>query len=85
MASSPGSSWSWECQSRRLLPQGGVLFPFFAATPGHARALLEDAFRRQSAETLNVTVTDDAPLTGVLRSAGAKVKMEILELQGPLR
>jgi len=67
------------------LRQGGVLFPFFAATPGHARALLEDAFRRQGAETLNVVVTDDAPLTGLLRGVGAKVTMEILELQGPLR
>jgi hypothetical protein len=67
------------------LRQGGVLFPLFAATPGHARALLEDAFGRQSAETLSVTVTDDAPLTELLRGAGATVKMEILELQGPLR
>jgi hypothetical protein len=64
---------------------GGVLFPFFAATPGHARALLEEAFRRQGTETLSVTVTDDAPLTELLRGAGAQVKMEILELQGPLR
>lgn len=67
------------------LRQGGALFPFFAATPGHARALLEDAFRRESAETLRVTVTDDAPLRELLRGAGAKVVLETLELQGPLR
>lgn len=66
------------------LRQGGVLFPFFAATPGHARALLEDAFRRSGAKELNVTVTDDAPLAEVLRNAGAQTVMETYQLQGPL-
>lgn len=66
------------------LRQGGVLFPFFAASPGHARALLEDAFRRSNAEQLSVSVTDDAPLAQLLRSAGAEVIMETLQLQGPL-
>lgn len=66
------------------LRQGGVLFPFFAATPGHARALLEDAFQRVGAEELQVAVTDDAPLAELLRSAGAGTVMETLQLQGPL-
>lgn len=66
------------------LRQGGVLFPFFAATPGHARALLEDAFRRSGVEALHVAVTDDAPLAEMLRAAGAHVVMETFQLQGPL-
>jgi GNAT superfamily N-acetyltransferase len=66
------------------LRQGGVLFPFFAATQGHARALLEEAFHRAGAEVLHVVVTDDAPLAQVLRDAGAQGVMETLELQGPL-
>jgi len=66
------------------LRRGGVPFPFFAATPGHARALLEDAFRRFGGEDLQVVVTDDAPLVEVLKGAGAHVEMETLELQGPL-
>jgi len=66
------------------LRRGGVLFPFFAATPGHARVLLEEAFRRAGAEELQVAVTDDTPLAEVLRGAGAQTVMETLELQGPL-
>lgn len=66
------------------LRQGGGLFPFFAATPGHARALLEDALRRSGAQELNVTVTDDVPLVEVLRAAGAPTVMETYQLQGPL-
>jgi hypothetical protein len=66
------------------LRQGGGLFPFFAATPGHARALLEDAFHRVGAPVLHVTVTDNAPLVEMLRGAGAQTVMETLELQGPL-
>jgi GNAT superfamily N-acetyltransferase len=62
----------------------GVLYPFFAATPGHARALIEDAFRRKGSEVLHVVVTDDAPLAEQMRGAGAVVEMETLELQGPL-
>jgi len=66
------------------LRTGGVLFPFFAATPGHARALLKEAFRLAPAEVLHVAVTDDPPLVGLLRGAGAAVETEALELQGPL-
>lgn len=77
-----------EGKSMRLgmmdLRHGGMLFPFFAATPGHARVLLEDAFRRENAEALHVTVTDDVPLMELLRSAGAKVELDFVELQGPL-
>ncbi len=64
---------------------GGVLFPFFAATPGHARVLLEEALRRTGEQgPLHVVVMDDAPLEQLLRGAGAAVEMEMLELQGPL-
>lgn len=63
---------------------GGVLAPFFAATHGHARALLEEAFRRARAEVLRVVVTDDAPLVERLRSVGAVPELEMLELRGPL-
>jgi GNAT superfamily N-acetyltransferase len=67
------------------LRSGGVLFPFFAATPGHARVLLEEALRRMGTQgPLHVVVTDDAPLEQQLRGAGAAVEMETLELQGPL-
>jgi GNAT superfamily N-acetyltransferase len=61
-----------------------VLYPFFAATPGHARGLLEEALRRAGTEVLRVVVTDDAPLAELLQGAGATVEMELLELQGPL-
>lgn len=63
-----------------------LLFPFFAASHGHARALLEDAFSRVGAEVdvLTLVVTDDAPLVALLREAGAPVYHETLELQGPL-
>jgi GNAT superfamily N-acetyltransferase len=63
---------------------GEVLYPFFAATPGHARALMEDALRRTRSEKLRVVVMDDAPLERLLRGAGAGVELETLELQGPL-
>lgn len=64
---------------------GGVLFPFFAPTPGHARVLLEEALRRIGADgPLHVVVMDDAPLAKLLRDAGAPVEMETLELMGPL-
>lgn len=63
-----------------------TLLPFFAASPGHARALLEDAFTRlgSGAESLQLVVTDDAALDGLLRAAGARVHHETLELRGPL-
>ncbi|HEX8705370.1 MAG TPA: GNAT family N-acetyltransferase [Myxococcaceae bacterium] len=67
------------------LRHGGVLFPFFAATPGHARVLFEEALRRMGGQgPLHVVVMDDAPLERLLRGAGAAVEMETLELQGPL-
>jgi len=63
----------------------GVLFPFFAASPGHARVLLEEALRRTGTPApLHVVVMDDAPLTRLLREAGAPVELDMLELQGPL-
>jgi ribosomal protein S18 acetylase RimI-like enzyme len=65
---------------------GQVLFPFFAVSPGHARALLETAFTRLPAGVTELTavVTDDAPLEALLREAGAEVRHETYELRGRL-
>ena len=65
---------------------GQLLFPFFAVSPGHAHALLEAAFARlpHDVAELSVVVTDDAPLDGLLREAGAQVRNETLELRGSL-
>ncbi|WP_240359058.1 GNAT family N-acetyltransferase [Pyxidicoccus trucidator] len=65
---------------------GRLLFPFFAVSPGHARALLEAAFAQlpDDVAALNLVVTDDARLDGLLREAGAEVRHETLELRGPL-
>lgn len=64
----------------------GLIYPVFAVTPGHARVLLEDGFTRMGpgTESLEVVVTDDAPLVARLREAGAHAHMEMLELRGPL-
>ncbi|NTX06062.1 GNAT family N-acetyltransferase [Myxococcus sp. CA040A] len=65
---------------------GAVLFPFFAASLPHARALLEGAFSLlgTSRESMGVVVTDDAPLERILRDAGAGVSLETFELRGAL-
>ncbi len=63
---------------------GGVLYPLFATTPGHARVLLEEGFRQVGVETLRVVLTDDRPLVELLRAAGAPVVLDTLELRGPL-
>jgi ribosomal protein S18 acetylase RimI-like enzyme len=65
---------------------GKVLFPFFAVSPGHARALVEAAFLHvgEAVESLAVVVTDDAPLERLLREAGATLSHETYELRGPL-
>jgi GNAT superfamily N-acetyltransferase len=82
--SRPGEAEPWGLGMMDLR-SGGVLFPFFAATPGHARVLLEEALRRMSAQgPLHAVVMDDAPLERLLRDAGAAMEMEMLELQGPL-
>jgi ribosomal protein S18 acetylase RimI-like enzyme len=64
----------------------GLIYPVFAVTPGHARVLLEDGFQRMGpgTESLEVVVTDDAPLVARLREAGAPAHMEMVELRGPL-
>ncbi|WP_338870375.1 GNAT family N-acetyltransferase [Myxococcus stipitatus] len=63
-----------------------LLFPFFAASLGHARALMEGAFSLlgESQPALNVVVTDDAPLEQRLRELGAEVSLETFELRGAL-
>ncbi|MBZ4415202.1 GNAT family N-acetyltransferase [Myxococcus sp. RHSTA-1-4] len=69
-----------------LRAAAGLLFPFFAASPGHARALLEESFARvgDGVESLLLVVTGDEVLDGLLRGAGAEVCHETLELRGPL-
>jgi len=65
-------------------PLARVLAPFFAATPAHARALLEAAFLELGgAEELRV-VTGDAELGSLLREAGARAVLETLAMRGPL-
>lgn len=65
---------------------GAVLFPFFAASLAHARALLEGAFSLlgEARESVFVVVTDDAPLERLLCDAGARVSLETFELRGAL-
>ncbi|MFY0525730.1 GNAT family N-acetyltransferase [Archangium gephyra] len=61
-----------------------VLAPFFAATPAHARALLDAAFLELgSGEALRV-VTGDAEFGSLLREAGARAVLETLAMRGPL-
>ncbi len=78
----PGRPWLGLMDLRA----GPTLFPFFAVSPAHARTLLEDAFRRvgEGVSSLNVALTDDAPLVRLLRDAGAETRLETFELQGPL-
>jgi hypothetical protein len=65
-------------------PLARVLMPFFAATPAHARALLDAAFLELgSGEVLRV-VTGDAELGSLLRDAGARAVLETLAMRGPL-
>lgn len=83
----PGASAAEAPQGFMDLRAGaGLLYPLYAVTPGHARVLLEDAFARMGlgTESLEVVVTDDAPLVALLREAGAHAYMEMLELRGPL-
>ncbi|NVJ23064.1 GNAT family N-acetyltransferase [Myxococcus sp. AM011] len=65
---------------------GAVLYPFFADSLAHARALLEGAFSLlgEARESVAVVVTDDVPLEQLLRDAGAGVSLETFELRGAL-
>ncbi|MFP2962624.1 GNAT family N-acetyltransferase [Myxococcus sp. 1LA] len=80
----PGRRWLGMMDLRAS--HGPLLFPFFAVSAAHARTLLEEAFGRlgEGASSLNVVVTDDAPLVRLLRDAGAQPRHETLELRGPL-
>lgn len=65
-------------------PYAGVLVPFFAATPAHARVLLETGFRELgNPEELKVATGDEA-LQSLLRAAGARVVLNMLLMRGPL-
>ncbi|AKJ00637.1 acetyltransferase (GNAT) family protein [Archangium gephyra] len=65
-------------------PQARVLTPFFAATPAHARALLEAAFLELGgAQELRV-VTGDSELGSLLSDAGARAVLRTLAMRGPL-
>ncbi|MFY1826714.1 GNAT family N-acetyltransferase [Myxococcus fulvus] len=65
---------------------GAVLYPFFAVSLAHARALLEDAFTRvgPASQSLGVVMTDNEPLVDALRKAGARTRLETYELRGQL-
>jgi GNAT superfamily N-acetyltransferase len=67
-----------------LRPHAGVLFPFFAATPAHARALVEAAFLEVGSARELRLVTGDELLQALLRAAGARLVLETLEMRGPL-
>ncbi len=69
-----------------LRASAGLLFPFFAASAAHARALLESAFARlgDGVEALILVVTGDAVLDRLLRDVGADLRNETFELRGPL-
>ncbi len=74
----------WGLGMMDLRPQQGLLFPLCAATPAHARALLEAAFLEvESARELRL-VSGDEPLQALLRAAGARLVLETLEMRGPL-
>ncbi|QDF02658.1 GNAT family N-acetyltransferase [Myxococcus xanthus] len=79
----PARRWLGMMDLRASMP---LLYPFFAVSPAHARTLLEDAFARlgESVSSLNVSVTDDAPLVHLLSEAGAQTRLDTLELRGPL-
>ncbi len=65
-------------------PYARVLVPFYAATPAHARVLLEEAFLELgNPEELRVATADEA-LQALLRAAGARVVLEVLAMRGPL-
>lgn len=62
----------------------GVLVPFFAATPMHARALLEEGFLALGHPERLRVVTADAALESLLARARAPVVMRTLAMSGPL-
>jgi len=65
-------------------PYARVLVPFYAATPAHARVLLEAAFLELGhPEDLQVATADEA-LQALLRGAGARRVLETLAMRGPL-
>ncbi len=66
-----------------MRPFAGVLVPFIAATPGHARALLEEAFSELGLEELRV-VSRDGALNEALEAAGARPVMRTVEMSGAL-
>lgn len=66
-----------------MRPFAGVLVPFVAATPGHARALLEEAFSELGLEELRVVSRDEA-LDAALEAAGARQVMRTVEMSGAL-
>jgi len=61
-------------------------FPFRAARPTHAGALLRAVHphARTTDAGLQVVIDDDAPLVDALVAAGAIVKLEMLHYRGPL-
>lgn len=61
-------------------------FPFRAASPGVARALLEllERYRRPEDSDLQLVIEDDAPLNAALVAAGARPVFELVHMTGDL-
>lgn len=70
----------------RFDPSFPGAFPFRVRRPELARALLEGmkAHAKPELPYTGVVVEDDAPLTTLLRSAGAETRLEMLHLRGKL-
>lgn len=65
-------------------PLARVLVPFFAATPAHARVLLEAAFLELGSVGELRVATGDEELGSLLRGAGARAVLRTLTMRGPL-
>jgi hypothetical protein len=82
--SHPGQPDAGRLGMMDVRPYADVLVPFFAATPAHARVLLEAGFRELgNPEELKVATGDEA-LQALLRAAGARVVLNMLLMRGPL-
>ena len=73
-----GGGWMW------VRPREGVVRALFAATPAHARVLLEAGFRELGDVDELRVVTGDVVLEARLGEAGARVLLRTQEMRGPL-
>lgn len=74
------------CGFARFDPEFPGAFPFRVSSPAQARTLL-DALRPYSHGEhawIQLVIEDDAETAHVLRAAGARLRFEILHMQGPI-